>query len=73
MQTSPNFQQLLNQFVADLERKQNEAKAEFAAKIKARANSVDVDWDLYYADVSTEAAAAKAYFDSRRAVQGAIL
>ena len=63
MQTQPNFQQLLDKFVADLENKQ--------AKIKA--NSTDPDWDLYYADVEAEAAAAKTYFDSRVAMQRAIL
>lgn len=59
MQTQPNFQQLLDQFVADLENKQ----------AKAKSGSTDPDWDLYYADVETDAAAAKAYFDSRVAVQ----
>lgn len=63
MQTQPNFKQLLDQFLADLENGQ--------AKVKA--TSTDPDWDLYYADVSAEAAAAKAYFDSRLAIQSAIL
>ena len=63
MQTQPNFQQLLDKFVADLENKQ--------AKVKA--SSTDPDWDLYYADVTAQAAAAKAYFDSRVAMQRAIL
>lgn len=63
MQTQPNFKQLLDSFVADLENKQ--------AKVKA--GSTDFDWDLYYADVEAEAKAAKAYFDSRIAVQVAIL
>ena len=62
MQTS-NFQQLLDRFVADLEADQ--------AKVKAGSN--DPDWDLYYANIETEAATARAYFDSRVAVQGAIL
>lgn len=63
MQTQPNFQQLLDRFVADLENKQ----------AKAKSGSTDPDWDLYYADVEAEAKAAKAYFDSRIAVQGVIL
>ena len=62
MQNPPNFQQLLNQFTADLENNQ--------AKVKA--GSTDPHWDLYYADVSVEAAAAKACFDSRMAVQGVL-
>lgn len=60
MQTSPNFKQLLDQFTADLEANQS----------KIKAASSDPDWDLYYADVNTEAVAARAYFDSRVAVQG---
>ena len=63
MQTQPNFKQLLDSFVADLEADQ--------AKVKAKSN--DPDWDLYYADVEAEAKAARTYFDSRSAVQGAIL
>ena len=63
MQTQPNFQQLLDSFVADLEADQ--------AKIKAGSN--DPDWDLYYANTEAEAKAARAYFDSRVAVQRAIL
>ena len=63
MQTQPNFQQLLDKFVADLENKQ--------AKVKS--GSTDPDWGLYYANVEAEAAAAKTYFDSRLAAQGAIL
>ena len=63
MQTQPNFKQLLGNFVADLENKQ--------AKVKAA--STDPDWDLYYDDVEAEAKAARAYFDSRIAAQGAIL
>ena len=63
MQTQPNFKQLLDNFVADLENKQ--------AKLKA--GSTDPDWDLYYANIETEAATARAYFDSKIAVQGAIL
>lgn len=61
----PNFKELLDKFVADLENRQ--------AKAKVKASSTDPDWDLYYADVETEAAAAKAYFDSRVAMQRAIL
>lgn len=63
MQTQPNFKQLLDSFVADLENKQ--------AKVKAESN--DPDWDLYYADVEAEAKAARTYFDSKVAVQRAIL
>ena len=63
MQTQPNFQQLLDQFVADLE----------ASQARVKAASSDPDWDLYYANVESDAAAARAYFDSRVAVQGAIL
>ena len=63
MQTQPNFQQLLDRFVADLENNQT----------KVKAASSDPDWDLYYANMEADAAAAKAYFDSRLAVQGVIL
>ena len=63
MQTQPNFQQLLDRFIADLENKQ----------AKAKSGSTDPDYDLYYADAEAEATAAKAYFDSRVAVQRAIL
>ena len=63
MQTQPNFKQLLDSFVADLE----------ADQAKVKAASADPDWDLYYANIETEAAAARAYFDSKVAVQGAIL
>lgn len=63
MQAQPNFQQLLDQFTADLENNQ--------AKVKAA--SSDPDWDLYYANLDAEATAAKAYFDSRMAVQKAVL
>ena len=65
MQTQPNFQQLLDQFVANLN-KQAEAA-------RAVVDSTDPDWDLYYADVAAQAAAAKTYFDSRVAMQRAIL
>lgn len=63
MHIQPNFKQLLNQFVADLE----------ANQAKLKSGSTDPDWDLYYADISAEAAAARAYFDSRVVAQGAIL
>ena len=63
MQTQPNFKQLLDNFVADLENKQT----------KVKAGSTDLDWDLYYADVEAETKAVRTYFDSRIAVQGAIL
>ena len=61
MQTQPNFKQLLDSFVADLENKQ------------VKAGSTDPDWDLYYTDVEAEAKAVRTYFDSRITVQGAIL
>ena len=48
MQTQPNFQQILDRFVADLEADQ--------AKVKAKSN--DPDWHLYYANTEAEAAAA---------------
>ena len=74
MQTQPNFKQLLEQFVADLE----------ADQAKVKAASADPDWDLYYKAVEAKtmelltkresaAVAAKAYFDSKMAVQRAIL
>ena len=74
MQTQPNFKQLLDGFIADLEANQ--------AKVKAGSN--DPDWDLYYKAVEAKtvelltkrenaAVAARAYFDSRVAVQEAIL
>lgn len=70
MQTQPNFKQLMDKFVADLKREAEQAKDKLA---KAVADSKDPYWDLYYDDVEAEAKAVKAYFDSRIAVQGAIL